>query len=59
MCPPWLYAVVGFLSMPLLVVTMLLSILLFMLSWPFMPVIFYLSRKQELKQRSREVRPGG
>ena len=56
-CSPFWYAVRGFFATPLLVVILLLGAVVFSITWPLIPVLLYLQRKEEISKANANVEP--
>jgi hypothetical protein len=53
--PVW-FALGGFFTTPVLAIILLLGCVLMFITWPFVPMLFYMKRKSELQQ-TKEVKP--
>jgi hypothetical protein len=55
-CSPFWHAVGGFFATPLLVVTLLLSAIVFLIVWPLIPVLLYFQRQEEISKANNQAR---
>ena len=46
---PFWYAIASIFSVPLLVIILLISCVIFLCAWPIIPILAYYQRKEELK----------
>jgi len=53
--PAW-FALGGFFTTPVLAIILLLGCVLMFITWPFVPMFFYMKRKSELQQ-TKEAKP--
>jgi hypothetical protein len=53
--PAW-FALGGFFTAPVIAVALILGAVILVIAWPFIPMLFYMKRKNELQQ-TKEAKP--